>query len=119
MKSFVQIPTQSPPPHTNRRKSTQIISRPLPSSHFSFLIRSSYRGADKSLSRLTSLSIVSSIQGTGGSQTGPDPENRVRDQDTGSPGRPVSSGLQVPGEQFPSDRAKELSAPRYCNIRHY
>ena len=29
---------------------------------------------------------------------GPDPENRVGDQDTGSPGRPVSSGLLVPGE---------------------
>ena len=29
---------------------------------------------------------------------GPDPENRVGDQDNGSPGRPVSSGLQVPGE---------------------
>ena len=29
---------------------------------------------------------------------GPDPENRVGDQNTGSPGRPVSSGLQVPGE---------------------
>ena len=28
----------------------------------------------------------------------PDPENRVGDQDIGSPGRPVSSGLQVPGE---------------------
>ena len=27
---------------------------------------------------------------------GPDPENRVGDQDVGSPGRPVSSGLQVP-----------------------
>ena len=39
-----------------------------------------------------------SNQGTGGSLTGPDPENRVSDQDTGSPGRPVSSGLQVPGE---------------------
>ena len=35
---------------------------------------------------------------TGGSPTGPDPENRVGDQDIGSPGRPVSSGLQVPGE---------------------
>ena len=33
-----------------------------------------------------------------GSPTGPDSENRVGDQDTGSPGRPVSSGLQVPGE---------------------
>ena len=40
-----------------------------------------------------------SVQGTGGSPTGPDPENRVGDQDTGSRlGRPVSSVLQVPGE---------------------
>ena len=39
-----------------------------------------------------------SVQGTGGSLTGPDPENRVGDQDTGSPGRPVSCGLQVHGE---------------------
>ena len=29
---------------------------------------------------------------------GPDPENRVGDQDNGSPGTPVSSGLQMPGE---------------------
>ena len=29
---------------------------------------------------------------------GPDPENRVGDKDTGSPGRPVSSGFQVPSE---------------------
>ena len=29
---------------------------------------------------------------------GPDPENTVGDQGTGSPGRPVSSALQVPGE---------------------
>jgi len=39
-----------------------------------------------------------SVQGTGGSPTGPDPENKVGDQEDGSPGRPVSSGLQVPGE---------------------
>jgi len=44
------------------------------------------------------ISIVFSVHGTGGSPTGPDPENRVDDQDIGSPGRPVSSGLQVPGE---------------------
>ena len=44
------------------------------------------------------LSIVFPVQGTGGSPKGPDQENRVGDQDTGSPGRPVSSGLQVPGE---------------------
>ena len=39
-----------------------------------------------------------SVQGTGGSPTAPDPENKLDDQDIGSPGRPVSSGLQVPGE---------------------
>ena len=39
-----------------------------------------------------------SVQGTSGSPTEPDPENRVGDQDIGSPGRPVDSGLQVPGE---------------------
>ena len=38
------------------------------------------------------LSIGFSVQGTGGSPTGPDPENRVGDQHTGSPGRPGSSG---------------------------
>ena len=38
------------------------------------------------------------VQRTGGSPPGPDPENRVGDQDTGSPGRPVFSELQVPGE---------------------
>jgi len=44
------------------------------------------------------LSIDFSVQGTGGSPTGPDPENRVGDQDTGSPGRPVPSRFQVPRE---------------------
>ena len=39
-----------------------------------------------------------SVQGTDGSSTGSDPENRVGDQESGSPGRPVSSGLQVSGE---------------------
>ena len=34
-----------------------------------------------------------SVHGTAGSPTVPDPENRVGDQDIGSPGRPVSSGL--------------------------
>jgi hypothetical protein len=62
----------------------------------------STRGADKSLARPTSLSIVFSVQGRGGSPTGPDPENRVGDQDIGSPGGPVSSGFQMPGELFPS-----------------
>jgi hypothetical protein len=61
-----------------------------------------YRGAEKSLARPTSPSIVFSVQGTGGSPMGPDPKNRLGDQDTVSPGRTVSSGLQVPGEPFPS-----------------
>jgi hypothetical protein len=61
-----------------------------------------YRGADKSLARPSSLSIVFSVQGICGSPTGPDQENRVGDQDTGSPGRPVSSMFQVLGEPFPS-----------------
>jgi len=39
-----------------------------------------------------------SVQRTDGSPTGPDPENRVGDQDTRSPGRSVSSVLQVPRE---------------------
>jgi len=39
-----------------------------------------------------------SVQGTGGISTGPDPENRVGDQDIGSPDRPFSSELQVLGE---------------------
>ena len=44
------------------------------------------------------------VQGTG--PTGSDPENRVGDQDIGSPGRPVSSGLQVPGEPGHCRRAR-------------
>jgi hypothetical protein len=39
-----------------------------------------------------------SVQETGGSPTRSDPENRVGGQDIGSSGRPVTSGLQVPGE---------------------
>ena len=46
-----------------------------------------------------------SVQGTGGRPTGPDPENRVGDQEIGNPGRPVSSGLLVSGE------------PGYCRAR--
>ena len=38
------------------------------------------------------------VQGTGGSPTGPGSKNRVGDRDIGIPGRPVLSGLQVPGE---------------------
>ena len=49
-----------------------------------------------------------SVQRTGGSPTGPDPENRMGDQDTGSPGRPVSSGLQVSGEPGHCARPRDL-----------
>ena len=40
------------------------------------------------------LSIDLSVQGTGGSPTGPDPENSMGDQDTGSPDRPFSLGCK-------------------------
>jgi hypothetical protein len=60
-----------------------------------------YRGPDKSLSLPTSFQLFFSVQETG-SPMGPDLENRVGDQDIGSPGRPVSSGLQALGESFPS-----------------
>jgi hypothetical protein len=49
--------------------------------------------------KIANVQLFFSVQGTGGRPTGPDPENSVGDQDTGSPGRPVSSGVQVPGEQ--------------------
>ena len=46
---------------------------------------------------MTNFQLFFSVQGTSGSPTWPDRENRVSDQDIGSPGSPVSSGLQVPG----------------------
>ena len=48
--------------------------------------------------KMATFQLFFSVQGTGGSPTGPAPENRVGDQDTGNPGRPVSLGLQVPEE---------------------
>ena len=54
------------------------------------------------------LSSVFSGQGTCGSLTGPYPENRVGEQDIGSPGRSVSSGLQVPGEPGHCARTRPL-----------
>jgi len=48
--------------------------------------------------KMTTFQLFFSVQGTGGSPTGPDTENRVGDQNNGSPGRPVSSGLQVSGD---------------------
>ena len=74
--------------------------------------------------KMATLQLFFSVQGTGGIPTGPDPENRVGDQNIGSPGRPISSGLQAPGEPGPCrartrpalrhhevGRTKDLSAP--------
>ena len=47
---------------------------------------------------MASFQLLFSVQGTGGSPMGADPENSVGDQDIESPGRPVSPGLQVPSE---------------------
>ena len=49
-----------------------------------------------------------SVQGTGDSRTGADPENTLGDEDIGSRGRPVSSGLQVSGEQ---EHCRERTRP--------
>ena len=46
--------------------------------------------------KMAKFQFLFSVQGTG--PMGSDPENRVGEQDTGGPGRPVSSGLQVPVE---------------------
>ena len=47
---------------------------------------------------MTLLKLLFSVQGTRGSPTGTDPDNRVGGQDIGSSGRPVSFGLHLPGE---------------------
>ena len=38
--------------------------------------------------KMATFQLFFSVQGTGGSPTGPDPESRLGDQETGSPGRP-------------------------------
>ena len=55
---------------------------------------------------MANLQLFFTAQGTGGSPMGPDPENRVGDQESGSPGWPVSSKLQVPGEPGHCARAR-------------
>jgi hypothetical protein len=54
---------------------------------------------------MANLQLFFSAQSTGGIPTGPDPENRVGDQDIGHAVRPVSSEFQVPGE------------PGHCRVR--
>jgi len=48
---------------------------------------------------------------------GPDPENRLGDQDIGSPGRPVSSGLQVPGHCHARTRPPLVNFPRRFSFK--
>jgi len=55
-----------------------------------------------------------SVQGIGGSPTGPDPENRVGDQDIGSPGKLVSFELQVPVEP---GHYRDLHVPRRFSFK--
>jgi hypothetical protein len=57
---------------------------------------------------MADIKLFFSVQGTRGSQTGPNPENRLGDADIESPGRPVFIGFKCPvsrdivlQEQFP------------------
>ena len=54
---------------------------------------------------MATFQLLFSVQRIGSTPTVLDPENMVGDQDIGSPGRPISSGFQVPGE------------PEYCCAR--
>ena len=47
---------------------------------------------------MANIQLFFSVQGTGGSPTGPDPENREVDQDNGSPDRPGPSVMQMSAE---------------------
>jgi hypothetical protein len=73
-----------------------------------------YRGADKPLAWTTSLSIFFSVQITGGSPMGPDPENRVRDHKTveAQVGQ-FLLGCNCPVSRFLPGQAKDLSSPLY------
>jgi len=74
--------------------------KPLQKKFRTLSVQPGFRGSnDLRVGRkMATFQLLFSVQGTGGSPTGPDPENRVGDENTGIPGRPVSSGLQVPGE---------------------
>jgi hypothetical protein len=74
-------------------------------------------GADKPLARTTSLSMVFSVEGTGGSPTGPDPENKVwairtLEAQVGQ----FLLGCKCPVNRFLPGRAKDLSAPMYVRM---
>jgi len=77
------------------------VGKPLKKKKFrSLSVQPGFRGSNdlRAGRKMTTFQLFFSVQGTGGSPTGPEPENRLGVQDTGSPGRPVLSGLQVPGE---------------------
>ena len=79
-------------PCSNVCKPLKKFSESCPSNHVSaaeILLRQTKNGE---------LPIFFSVQRKGGSPTGSDPENRVGCQDIVSPGRIVTSRLQVPGE---------------------
>ena len=61
-------------------------------------------------------SIVFSVQEAGGSPTGLDPENRVGDQDIGSPSRPVSSGLPCLAEKKKLDDSSHLDVVKIVRV---
>jgi hypothetical protein len=68
------------------------ISECCPSNHISAAVTTS--ASEEKCQPFNSFS----VQGTGDSPTGPDPENGVGVEDIGSLGWPVFSGFQVPGE---------------------
>jgi len=73
--------------------------KPLEKKFIMFSIQPGHRGSnDTHIGRKMAHFQFFSVQGTGGSPTEPDTENRVVDQDTGSPDMPFSPGLQMPGE---------------------
>jgi hypothetical protein len=62
-------------------------------------IQPDLRGSnDLRVGRKTETFFRFSVHGKGGSTTGPDPENRMSDQDIGTPDSPDSSGVLVPGD---------------------
>jgi hypothetical protein len=72
-----------------------------------------YRGAEKSVARPTSPSIVFSVHGTGGSPTGPDPENRLVFKTLEAQVGQFLLGFKWPVSRFLPCRAKDLTAPMY------
>ena len=67
--------------------------------------------------RMAIFQLFFTVQGTGGSPTGPDRENKVGDQDIGSPDRPISSGSCRKKSKSCSD---EWHRWRFCSaFRHF